>query len=149
MLTCWCDPVFEVRQANINSRDFVFGVVSRRSRYRAGTRYFSRGIDKNGHVSNFNETEQFTLLDHPDSKGGPVKGEIRASYAQIRGSVPIYWAEVNNLRYKPDLVIMDLDTTASLAHSEKRSWADSYASTRSTPCADTLTPLRRPMEICI
>ena len=52
------------------------------------------------------------MLDHADSKTvGPVRGDIRASYAQIRGSVPIYWAEVNNLRYKPDLVIMDLPKT--------------------------------------
>ena len=64
-------------------------------------------------MSNFNETEQFILLDHPDSKSGAIRGEIRASYAQIRGSVPIYWAEVNNLRYKPDLVVMDLSTTVS------------------------------------
>ncbi|CAD6582654.1 MAG: hypothetical protein CYPHOPRED_002091 [Cyphobasidiales sp. Tagirdzhanova-0007] len=101
----------EVKQATINSRDFIFAVISRRSRYRAGTRYFSRGIDSKGNVSNFNETEQFVLLDHPDSKNSTIAGEIRASYAQIRGSVPIYWAEVNNLRYKPDLVVMDLSTT--------------------------------------
>lgn len=106
--------VCEVKQPTIRSRDFVFAVLSRRSRYRAGTRYFSRGIDQHGNVSNFNETEQIVLLDHTDSKVGPVRGDIRASYAQIRGSVPIYWAEVNNLRYKPDLVIMDLPATVSV-----------------------------------
>merc|ERR1711939_240896 len=85
-----------IKTASINSRDFIFGVISRRSRFRAGTRYFSRGIDQDGNVSNFNETEQFVVLDGPDSKGlGPVRGDVRASYAQIRGSVPIYWAEVN------------------------------------------------------
>lgn len=30
---------------------------------------------------------------------------------QIRGSVPLFWAEVNNLRYKPDLQIMDVPET--------------------------------------
>lgn len=100
--------------ANINSREFIFGVISRRARYRAGTRYFSRGIDEKGNVSNFNETEQFIALDGVDSKGGgAIKGEIKASYVQVRGSVPLYWAEINNLRYKPDLVIMDVDTTVS------------------------------------
>lgn len=65
-------------------------------------------------MSNFNETEQFIALDRADSKGtGPIKGEIKASYVQVRGSVPLYWAEVNNLRYKPDLVIMDLNATVS------------------------------------
>lgn len=108
-------PVCTIKTASINSREFVFGVISRRSRYRAGTRYFSRGIDQDGNVSNFNETEQFVVLDGPDAKGvGPIRGDIRASYAQIRGSVPIYWAEVNNLRYKPDLVVMDLQTTVSV-----------------------------------
>lgn len=56
------------------------------------------------------------MLDHADSKTvAPIRGDIRASYAQIRGSVPIYWAEVNNLRYKPDLVIMDLPKTVGLS----------------------------------
>jgi hypothetical protein len=34
-------------------------LVSRRSRYRSGVRFFSRGVDAEGrHVSNFVETEQ-------------------------------------------------------------------------------------------
>ena len=115
MLSSHCSTVCTVKSASINGRDFIFGVISRRSRYRAGTRYFSRGIDPKGNVSNFNETEQFVLLDSADSKQlGPVKGDIRASYAQIRGSVPIYWAEVNNLRYKPDLLIMDMPKTVRI-----------------------------------
>jgi len=109
----------EFRNSSINGHNFIFGVISRRSRYRAGTRYFSRGIDQNGNVSNFNETEMMTLLDHPSETGAPtsgsVKGEVRCSYVQIRGSVPLYWAEINTLRYKPDLKVMDLsDTTESL-----------------------------------
>lgn len=107
----------------MNGRPFVFGLISRRSRFRAGTRYFSRGIDREGHVSNFNESEQILLLDHPGSStatyppsssgsnGASVQGQIRYSYVQIRGSVPVYWAEINNLRYKPDLQIMDLADT--------------------------------------
>lgn len=106
--------VCSVRITSINAREFIFGVISRRARYRAGTRYFSRGIDEKGNVSNFNETEQFIILDRGDNKGaGPIKGDIRASYVQVRGSVPLYWAEVNNLRYKPDLMIMDLNATVS------------------------------------
>lgn len=33
---------------------------------------------------------------------------------QIRGSVPIFWAEINTLRYKPDLQIMDLQDSVRL-----------------------------------
>jgi hypothetical protein len=91
----------------------LFGLISRRNRFRAGTRYFSRGIDLEGNVSNFNETEQLILLDSQAGgvKSGPIRGDVRFSYVQTRGSVPVYWAEINNLRYKPDLKIMDLTTT--------------------------------------
>ncbi|GAA5877836.1 hypothetical protein JCM8547_002693, partial [Rhodosporidiobolus lusitaniae] len=104
---------FEFKAASINGRDFLFGLISRRNRYRAGTRYFSRGIDQHGNVSNFNETEQVVLLDGEGGRGsGNVRGDIRFSYVQTRGSVPVYWAEINNLRYKPDLKIMDVSSTA-------------------------------------
>lgn len=99
----------------MNGRPVLFGLISRRSRYRAGTRYFSRGIDRDGNVSNFNETEQILILDAQNENSlasGPLKGDIRFSYVQTRGSVPVYWAEINNLRYKPDLKIMDLSSTA-------------------------------------
>ena len=36
---------------------------------------------------------------------------------QIRGSVPIFWGEVNTLRYKPDLQIMDLQETVGAPQS--------------------------------
>ncbi|CBQ67575.1 probable SAC1-recessive suppressor of secretory defect [Sporisorium reilianum SRZ2] len=103
----------EVKEVKINNHAFVLGLIARRSRHRVGTRYFSRGIDLNGNVSNFNETEQFVIT---NPKGGPTmtkaNGSIRKSYVQTRGSVPVFWAEVNNLRYKPDLQIMEKPETA-------------------------------------
>ncbi|BGP50703.1 Phosphoinositide phosphatase sac1 [Rhodotorula kratochvilovae] len=104
----------EFKPASINGRDFLFGLISRRNRFRAGTRYFSRGIDQEGNVSNFNETEQLVLLNAQGSQPavGSVRGDVRFSYVQTRGSVPVYWAEINNLRYKPDLKILDLSSTA-------------------------------------
>ena len=83
--------------------------MSRRSRYRAGTRYFRRGIDREGHVANFVETEQILLVDAADGNG--EEASIQLSFVQILGSVPVFWAEVNTLRYKPDLQIMDLQDT--------------------------------------
>ena len=44
-------------------------------------------------------------------QGASIRGDVQFAYVQTRGSVPIYWAEINNLRYKPDLKIMDLSTT--------------------------------------
>jgi hypothetical protein len=46
----------------------------------AGTRYLARGLDDDGNVANFVETE--LLLTHRD---------IVYSFVQIRGSVPLYW----------------------------------------------------------
>ncbi|KAL7420895.1 Phosphoinositide phosphatase sac1 [Cryptotrichosporon argae] len=115
------DVTVELRSANINNRDVLFCLTARRSRHRAGTRYFSRGINRDGEVSNFNETEQIVLLDPLPEAGqaqairGRVDGRERLSFVQTRGSVPIFWAEVNNLRYKPDLQIMDIpETTQAL-----------------------------------
>ncbi|PWZ02824.1 putative SAC1-recessive suppressor of secretory defect [Testicularia cyperi] len=104
----------EVKVAEINGHEFVLGLIARRSRHRVGTRYFSRGIDLQGNVSNFNETEQFVIT-NPKGESSKVTrgdGKIRMSYVQTRGSVPVFWAEVNNLRYKPDLQIMERPETA-------------------------------------
>jgi phosphatidylinositol 4-phosphatase len=73
-------------------------LISRRSRFRVGTRFFSRGIDAQGNVSNFNETEQMLLIPG-------TTGQKWASYVQTRGSIPVHWAEVMDLKYKPKLRI--------------------------------------------
>lgn len=89
--------------------------MSRRSRFRAGTRYFRRGIDREGHVANFVETEQVLLLDSPSPDGTGDEVNAQLSFVQIRGSIPLFWAEVNTLQYKPDLQIMDLQDTVDAA----------------------------------
>ncbi|PYI10514.1 SacI domain and endonuclease/exonuclease/phosphatase family protein [Aspergillus sclerotiicarbonarius CBS 121057] len=58
-------------------------VISRQSSRRAGTRFNSRGIDDDGHVANFVETE--TIL--------WIAPDIVFSYVQVRGSVPIFWEQ--------------------------------------------------------
>lgn len=83
-----------MNSCNLNSKSFTWGIITRRSRYRPGTRYFSRGIDENGHVSNFVETEQFVLHENK-----------QLSYVQTRGSIPVYWAQIINLKYTPKLWI--------------------------------------------
>ncbi len=70
-----------------------------------------RGADSEGHVANFNETEQVLLVDRPGKSSGDLG--IRLSFVQIRGSIPLFWAEINNLRYKPDLQVMDLPGSVS------------------------------------
>jgi hypothetical protein len=102
-----------IANTKIKSTQFTFALITRRSRFRGGTRYFSRGIDEQGHVSNYNETEQVVLLNDSTGQppgfaggqgmqngktGGNAKSETQImSYVQTRGSVPVFWAEVNNL----------------------------------------------------
>lgn len=120
----------EYQPVKVAGRDFLFILLSRRSRYRAGTRYFSRGLDNEGHVSNFNETEQLVLADSATTNGKRVgqvgPAEFRLSLVQIRGSVPVYWAEVNNMRYKPDLLIKESPETVQSAEKHFQEETDLY-----------------------
>ncbi|CAI5756964.1 unnamed protein product [Candida verbasci] len=98
---------FKSHSTIFNGKSLEFALLTRRSVSRAGTRYFRRGIDIDGNVANFNETEQiFTASNNHHVY----------SIVQTRGSVPVYWAEINNLKYKPNLVISSrssLDATAA------------------------------------
>ncbi|KAK4936960.1 Inositol-1,4,5-trisphosphate 5-phosphatase 1 [Elasticomyces elasticus] len=62
-------------------------VISRLSSRRAGTRFNSRGVDDNGNVANFVETE--TVFWSPSG--------LCFSYTQIRGSIPIFWESASSL----------------------------------------------------
>lgn len=82
-------------------------------------------------MSNYNETEQIVILnDHTGSPGGFMDGagtnpgkfgdgagsDLQImSYIQTRGSVPVYWAEVNTLKYIPKLQIRGVDTAVEAA----------------------------------
>ncbi|KAI9032885.1 SacI homology domain-containing protein [Phycomyces nitens] len=86
----------------IQRRQVVFGLISRRSLERDGTRYFSRGLDTNGYASNFVETEQILHCDLPQSlstTGHP----LQFSFVQTRGSMPARWGQIPNTRYTPQL----------------------------------------------
>ncbi|XP_039287841.1 phosphatidylinositol-3-phosphatase SAC1 [Nilaparvata lugens] len=73
-----------------DQRRVTVAVVSRRSTERAGTRLYARGVDSDGRVANFVETEQIL-----ESVWGIT------SFVQIRGSIPLFWTQLPNLRYKP------------------------------------------------
>ena len=123
--------MMRIVQTKIMSTPFTFALITRRSRFRGGTRYFSRGIDEQGHVSNYNETEQAILLNDTTGRpagfaggqgvqngkiGGPGSSEAQImSYVQTRGSVPVFWAEVNDLHYTPKLQIRGIDTAVEAA----------------------------------
>ena len=139
--------MLEIRNTSVMGSPLTFILISRRSRLRAGTRYHSRGIDEEGHVSNFNETEQ-TIILNDDASKGPVSYEgdagmqydkLRAavgkegqviSYVQTRGSVPLYWAEINDLNYIPQVQIRGVESAEKAAQrhfSEQiRIYGDNY-----------------------
>lgn len=48
--------------------DISLMIIARKEVCRMGARFFSRGIDKNGNVSNFAETEQILRLRTPSKK---------------------------------------------------------------------------------
>ncbi|KAJ3609330.1 hypothetical protein NHX12_023853 [Muraenolepis orangiensis] len=59
-----CTPRFVVmKPCRINGKIFEWVLISRRSCFRAGVRYYIRGIDSEGHAANFVETEQIVLYD--------------------------------------------------------------------------------------
>ena len=138
--------MMEIITTRVKSTPLTLVLITRRSRHRAGTRYFSRGIDEEGHVSNFNETEQIIILNDSTSGlggfaggGGMQNGKVGGSggkevqimsYVQTRGSVPVFWAEVNTLHYTPKLQIRGVETAVSAAQAhfdeQIRLYGDNY-----------------------
>lgn len=72
----------EIRTVYASHRKAKACLISRISCVRAGTRFHIRGVDDDGHVSNFVETEQTIYVD-----------EDVSSFVQIRGSVPLFWEQ--------------------------------------------------------
>ena len=122
--------MMSITNTSIKGNMMTFVLITRRSRHRAGTRYLSRGLDDEGNVSNFNETEQTVIIndsastgianyagDQGFANGKPVGGKETQvlSYVQTRGSVPVFWAEVNTLQYTPRLQIRGVESAAGAA----------------------------------
>ncbi|KAK1231829.1 Inositol-1,4,5-trisphosphate 5-phosphatase 1 [Marasmius sp. AFHP31] len=60
----------------------TLSLISRLSWKRAGTRFNTRGVDDDGNCANFVETETIFSTD-----------QHSISYAQVRGSVPLFWEQ--------------------------------------------------------
>lgn len=79
-----------VEKCVVNGQPFTITLISRRSKHRAGLRLFTRGVDLDGHVANFVETEMIV----------ETRNE-RASFIQTRGSLPFFWQQWPNLTLRP------------------------------------------------
>jgi hypothetical protein len=75
-------PVIQGFVGSTSWPDNALALISRLSCKRAGARFRTRGIDDDGNVANFVETE--TIL---------TAGETSLSYTQVRGSVPLFWQQ--------------------------------------------------------
>ncbi|KAH3768791.1 hypothetical protein DPMN_170007 [Dreissena polymorpha] len=93
-LARYCLPVLHgfvsINSPVVNNKSVDYILISRRSVYRAGTRFNVRGLDNEGQVANFVETEQIVI--HNDTS---------CSFVQTRGSIPLYWSQRPNLKYMP------------------------------------------------
>lgn len=86
--------VFSFSCSLYNKKELSIILITRKMCKRQGARYHTRGIDSFGYVSNYMETEQIVMID-----------KNIFSFVQLRGSIPIFWAQTVNLRYKPKLLI--------------------------------------------
>ncbi|XP_070494173.1 synaptojanin-1 [Chironomus tepperi] len=81
LLKAMCGSI-EIRTVYAGSKQARAIIISRLSCERAGTRFNVRGVNDEGHVANFVETEQAIYLDTDVT-----------SYVQTRGSVPLFWEQ--------------------------------------------------------
>lgn len=99
-LSRFCLPLMHgfvsIKPCTINGEWFTWCLISRRSVYRAGTRMWVRGIDQEGYVANYVETEQ--IIEYRN---------YRSSFVQTRGSIPLFWSQEPDLRYKPPPKLAD------------------------------------------
>lgn len=73
---------------NLGTRGDSISLISKQSWKRAGTRFNARGIDDDGNVANFVETEFIYT--------NVSRGQVFA-FTQIRGSVPAFWEQDSTL----------------------------------------------------
>ena len=89
---------------NFNGKDLDMFLISRRRHLMAGTRFNARGLDDDGNVANYVETEQIITY-----------GNLLFSFVQIRGSVPLFWSQkggisqATSLKRTPDFTTRIFD----------------------------------------
>ena len=86
---------------NIKGLWLQISVIARRNRHFAGTRYLKRGITSDGNVANDVETEQIL-----EEVSGWIDRPKISSFIQIRGSIPVYWSQIQDAFYqKPEIKV--------------------------------------------
>ena len=78
--------------------EFQFVLIGRKDTRRSGVRLLIRGADNEGNVANSCESEEIVIY-HPNNRD-----EIHmASFAQVRGSIPLMWTQEPSLQLNPQI----------------------------------------------
>lgn len=87
-------------------------LISRRSKYRSGTRFTRRGVDDTGAVANYAETEQICLITQNINTDKNKIGDSERSFSEVyshiqtRGSIPLHWSSPADVKaYRPRVFI--------------------------------------------
>ena len=81
-------------------------VISRRSKYRAGTRFTKRGADSRGDVANFAESEQICIVRNDTADDVMPRVQELYAHVQTRGSIPLRWSSPTDIKtYRPRVMI--------------------------------------------
>lgn len=67
---------------HINGLKLYITLISRRAIKRGGTQSYARGMDVEGNVGNYVETEQIIMIK-----------DYYFSFLMVRGSAPVFWRE--------------------------------------------------------
>ena len=87
----------EGEKKHLSSAIGFYTLISRRSRFCTGARYLKRGINKFGHVANEVESEHILASSSPlDQNFIKI-----SSFVQMRGSIPLFWKNINITSLKP------------------------------------------------
>ncbi|KAM0679687.1 Inositol-1 [Glugoides intestinalis] len=92
---------FESKDTRENHRLYNLKIFSKISTKKIGTRMLSRGIDEFGKVSFFVETKFVTTCESE-----------KTEFSILRGSVPVYWSQVDPLQ--PNKINIDFDREKNL-----------------------------------
>lgn len=120
-------------------------LIARRETSRPGVRHWRRGADAEGAVANFVETEQIvevvrlTRAEKPatsstaSASNGTAPTRLSrdpkpsvASFVQVRGSIPLLWSQIPELKYKPPTKVAPPAASAAAFSKHARDLLERY-----------------------
>ncbi|CDW87718.1 phosphatidylinositide phosphatase sac1-like [Stylonychia lemnae] len=109
-----------IKPVQLESTKLILTLISRKDCRRPGRRFISRGIDENGNVSNYVETEH--LITYYDQQKLRV-----ASFVQTRGSIPLIWSQKPTMKYSPAVKVnQNIDDSLKYARIHVNEQKDSF-----------------------